>query len=275
MSDDMNFPADEMLATTGWLASHLNDPTVRIVDTRKGEAYAQSHIPGAVAHGGGVFLRDEGDVIGAEAFTALMSGLGIAEDTMIIAYDDGNSLFACRLWWVLNYYGHTRVKVLDGGWDLWSAEGQPVDDTPVAPREARFEPRRNEAWIADSAYVQGSIGDPARLILDVRGNEEWTRVEATGTTPSGHIPGAAHLVWSDVIEPGSKRFKSAPVLRRMFENAGASSDKEIIAYCLGGIRAAHSVLALKLAGYGKVRNYEGSWAAWSRANLPAEPYAAA
>jgi thiosulfate/3-mercaptopyruvate sulfurtransferase len=275
MSDAMNTSINEMLATSDWLASHLNNPEIRIVDARKGDGYKESHVVGAVCYDGTPFLREDGDVIGAESFAALMSGLGISNDTTVIAYDDGNNLFAGRLWWVLNYYGHAQVKVLDGGWDLWSSERRPVDNARIVPRAARFEVRQNDVWIADSAYVQASIGDPERVILDVRGDDEWSRMEASDTTPPGHIPGAVHLVWSDVIEPDTKRFKPVPALRRMFGEIGVSTDMEVITYCQGGIRAAHTALALKLAGYGHVRNYEGSWAAWSRTSFAVEPYSAA
>jgi len=108
----------EMLMTGDWLAAHLDDPAIRIVDTRKGDAYDLSHIAGAVGHKGSPFLREEGAIIGPARFAELMSRLGVGDETTVIAYDDGNNLFAARLWWVLNYYGDRRVKVLDGGWDL-------------------------------------------------------------------------------------------------------------------------------------------------------------
>jgi len=270
MTDSTYISGDEMLATTGWLAGHLNDPGIRIVDTRKDEGYLTSHIPGAIALHAPPYLRENGDVLGVDAFAALMSGLGIGHDTTVVAYDDGNNLFAARLWWVLNYYGHSRVKVLDGGWDLWVAEARPVESGFVAPHAREFTADRQDDWIAETAYVQTSIGQPERVILDVRSDEEWSRIEQTNTTQPGHIPGARHLVWSDVIDPETKRFKPINTLRRMFSEAGAAPDKEVIPYCQAGIRAAHTIFALKLAGFGKVRNYEGSWIAWSKSGLSVE-----
>jgi len=267
-----NFPAwrDEVLVTTEWLARNVDAPGVRVVDMRKGDAYATAHVPGAVAPGGSLFLRGDGDVIDAESFAALMSRLGIDDDTLVIAYDDGNGLFAARLWWVARYYGHARVKVLDGGWDLWLAEGRPTSDTPTLPAPAAFEARPQAARIASTGYVHASLGNPARLLLDVRGDEEWTRTESSDTAIAGHIPGARHLVWSTVLERGTKRYRAGEELRRLFAAAGAEPEREVIAYCQGGIRAAHSVLALHVAGFRAVRNYEGSWAAWSRSGLPIE-----
>jgi thiosulfate/3-mercaptopyruvate sulfurtransferase len=258
----------ELLVTTDCLTRNLNDPVLRIVDTRKGDGYKVAHIPGAVALGASPLLHDAGDVIAPEAFAALMSRLGIGEDTMVVAYDDGNNLFAARLWWVLNYYGHDKVRVLDGGWDLWVAESRPVATSGVVSAAARFEPRRNAALIADTDYVLSSLHNSESRLLDVRGDSEWSRTEATGSTAPGHIPGAVHLVWSDVIDPESHRFWAADELQRMFREIGLRPDNEVITYCQGGIRAAHTVFALKLAGFEAVRNYEGSWSAWSRAGTP-------
>ncbi|MEX2479314.1 MAG: sulfurtransferase [Gammaproteobacteria bacterium] len=272
MTHPENPVSTALLVSTAWLAEHLDDPGIRTIDTRKGDAYGSAHIRGAVAQGGSPFLRADSDVIGADAFAVLMSQLGVGRDTTVIAYDDGNNLFAARLWWVLKYYGHAQVKVLDGGWDRWVAEGRPVDATLAVSHTAHFETRPDAAWIAGSDYVEASIGRPERVILDVRSDEEWYRTVATGETPVGHVPGAVHLVWSDVLEPDSKRFKSAPELQALFKAAGIRSPHdEVIPYCLGGIRAAHTVLALNIAGYDKVRNYEGSWAAWSREDRPIEP----
>lgn len=258
-----------LLVTTDWLARHLHDPTLRIIDTRKGDGYEAAHVPGAVALGVSPLLHDAGDVIAAEDVAALISHLGIGSDTMVIAYDDGNNLFGARLWWVLNYYGHDKVRVLDGGWDLWVDEGRPVDAGTVTPAVVRFEPQRNVALMGDTDYVLQALDKSASQLLDVRGDAEWTRVESTGAAAPGHIPGAVHLVWSDVIDPKSHRFREPGELRRMFGEIGLRPDGEVITYCQGGIRAAHTVFALRLAGFPAVRNYEGSWSAWSRAGLPA------
>lgn len=118
---------DQVLVSTEWLSTHLDDTSVRIIDMRKGDVFEVSHIPRAVAHGGSSFLREEGDVISSGAFAAMMVRWGLDDDTCITAYDDGNGLFAARLWWVARYYGHQRIKVLDGGWDRWLAEGRPTE----------------------------------------------------------------------------------------------------------------------------------------------------
>ncbi len=263
----------ELLVTTEWLAAHLEDGDTRVVDTRKGDGYEIGHIPGAVRYPAGVtpFLKENGRVPTAERFSALMSEMGIGDQDLVIAYDDGNNLFAARLWWALNYYGHRRVKLVDGGWDLWLAEGRPVTDAPVSARPARFTPMIDDHCIAEWETVRAAIGNPACGILDDRSDKEWTGVDPMGTKRGGHVPGAVHLEWRETIDQASKRFKPASVLREMFVRLGLSPDKEVITYCQAGIRAAHTAFALQLAGYDQVRNYERSWSEWgNREDLPIE-----
>ena len=111
----------ELLVTTDWLAAHLDDLDIRVVDTRKGDGYEVAHMPGAVRYPAPItpFLKENGRVPSAEKFAGLMSEIGVGDENLVVAYDDGNNLFAARLWWALNYYGHRKVKLVDGGWDLW------------------------------------------------------------------------------------------------------------------------------------------------------------
>lgn len=264
-----------ILATGGWLASHLADPTLRIVDTRKDDSYVTAHIPGALKLGAPPYLRENGTVLNPEAFAQLMSQLGIDSDTTVIAYDDGNNLFAARLWWVLNYYGHAKVKVLDGGWDNWVAENRPIEEDAAAMPEARaFVAHPQPGWIATTDYVEASVGQADRIIFGVRSDEEWARAEQTGATIPGHIPGSAHMMWTDVIDRETMRMKPQAELARILADHAITPDKEVIPYCQAGIRAAHGVFALNLAGFECVRNYEGSWIAWCKSGLPIEAAAA-
>ncbi len=263
----------ELLVTTEWLAAHRDDHAIRIVDTRKGDGYEAAHIPGAVRYPATItpYLKENGRVPGAARFAALMSALGVGDEHLVVAYDDGNNLFAARLWWALNYYGHREVRLLDGGWDLWMAEGRPVASQPPERVSASFTPRIDDSSIAEWETVQAAITNPGWSILDVRSENEWTGADPMGTKRGGHIPGAVHLEWRETIDPASKRFKAAPALRRIFTRLGLSPDKEVITYCQGGIRAAHTALALRLAGFERVRNYERSWSEWgNREDLPIE-----
>jgi len=207
----------------------------------------------------------------AERFAALMSEIGVGDETLVIAYDDGNNLFAARLWWALNYYSHRQVKLLDGGWDLWIADGRPVTNAPSNPSHGRFTPQIDARWIAEWEDVNAAIGNSGSRILDVRSDREWTGADAMGTKRGGHIPTAIHLEWRQTIDQATKRFKSPAVLREMFAALGLEPGNELITYCQGGIRAAHTAFALRLVGYDRVRNYDRSWYEWgNREDLPIE-----
>jgi thiosulfate/3-mercaptopyruvate sulfurtransferase len=263
----------ELLVTTDWLAAHLDDPDIRVVDTRKGDGYEIAHIPGAVRYPVSIapFLKEKGWVPSGNRFAALMSEMGIGDASLAIAYDDGNNLFAARLWWALNYYGHRQVRLLNGGWDLWIAEGRAVASTSASPNSASFTPKIDDSWIAEWEQVRAAIKNPACGILDVRADKEWTGADPMGTRRGGHIPSAVHLDWRETIDQDTKRFKPTSVIQEMFARSGLSPEKEVISYCQGGIRSAHAAFALRFAGYDRVRNYERGWSEWgNREDLPIE-----
>jgi len=274
MSEAMqNSRESELLVTNPWLAAHLEERGVRIVDTRKGDDYEKAHIPGAVRYPAPItpFLKENGRVPSPDKFATLMSEMGVGDESLVIAYDDGSNLFAARLWWVLSYYGHRQMRLLNGGWDLWIAEGRDVTSVPASPGPARFTPKIDESWIAECEQVRAAIENPACAILDVRADKEWTGADPMGTKRGGHIPSAVHLDWRETIDQVSKRFKPSSALHEMFARIGLEPQKEVITYCQGGIRAAHAAFALRLAGYDRVRNYERSWSEWgNREDLPIE-----
>lgn len=258
------------LVTADWLVARLDQPGLVIVDTRKGDGFASAHIPGARKLELNPLLHHPGRVEAPEVVSAEMVRLGVGRDTLVVAYDDGNNLFGARLWWVLRHNGHDRVRVLDGGWDGWVAAGLPVTDQPAPDAQpGDFAARVMPELLADTADVRTAMDDPDVQILDVRGEAEWLRQEPTESSMAGHVPGAVHMVWTDVIDPETHRFRDAARLCARFTALGLQADAEIITYCQGGIRAAHTVLALNLTGFSRVRNYEGSWAEWSRAGMPA------
>lgn len=272
----MDMP-DTPLVSADWLAARLDAPGLVVVDTRKSESCTTAHVPGAHKLMLDPHLHHPGRVEDPEVFAAEMSRLGIGPDTLVVAYDDGNNLFGARLWWVLRHYGHDNVAVLDGGWDAWVAARLPVTDAATpAPEPGAFAAHVTPEHFAETVDVRAAMDDPDRQILDVRGSAEWLRNEPTEVSMAGHVPGALHLVWTDCVDPDTRRFRPAAELRARFTALGLDPKAEVMAYCQGGIRAAHTVLALTIAGFARVRNYEGSWAEWSRAQMPVavEPYPA-
>jgi thiosulfate/3-mercaptopyruvate sulfurtransferase len=261
----------ELLAETQWLAQQLTDPQVRIVNLRAEDAYRRGHIPGAV-HLSPQRLKDPDNevyVIAADTFATLMGDLGIGNDTTVVGYDDQGGLFAARLWWVLDYYGHTNAKVLNGGWHAWVQEKRPVTtEVPVfgaAPFVAKADPRK--IGLVDDLLT--ALKRPDVVILDARSPAEYSGFDVRAKR-GGHIPGAVNVEWvRNVTTDALKTFKPAAELRTMYEAAGVTRDKAVITYCQTGVRAAHALFTLRLLGYDRVRNYDGSWQEWgNRSDLP-------
>ncbi len=230
---EQGYAHPEMLVTTEWLATHLHDTNIRIVDCDNRDAYRRAHIPGAVTFRGHNYLKEkEGAlyIMGPEQFAETMSTLGIGDDTIVIAYDSFSGLYAARFWWALNYYDHTQVQVLNGGWDKWLAEGRPLTMAEPRPTKVAFTPRAQEELIARWDYVRDSIGKPGRTLLDVRSDGEWTGENARGTKRGGRIPTAVHLEWLNYVDSKTKEFKPAAELRAMFDSIGVKPESEVITY---------------------------------------------
>lgn len=266
------------LVSTEWLAAHLAEPSVRVVDVRwsllerdKGRnAYLQGHIPGAV------FLDVDRDLASPpgkgpgrhplprpEAFAASMSRAGIGADTDVVAYDFGDASTAARLWWLLRYFGHARVSVLDGGIARWSAGGHPTESTVPSVPPRTFVPAPRPAMRIDADDLERLRTDPRALLIDSRAPERYEGRTEPIDPIAGHIPGAKnHPYPTNVRSPDDPRFKEAASLRDEFERLGANRVERVVCYCGSGINACQNLLALQLAGVGGGLLYEGSWSDW-------------
>jgi thiosulfate/3-mercaptopyruvate sulfurtransferase len=272
----------ELLVETDWLAKHVDDPNVRIVDLRYyfdgrdgRQIYLAGHLPGAVHASYPTDLADPSTtppnlIPGPDYLAAAMSRLGIANQTLVIGYDDEGGHFASRLWLNLRYYGHDAVKILNGGIEKWRDEGRPLATGPVQVPPATFQPgpARPDLRIAGDE-LSDHLGDPGLAVLDVRRRSEYTGEEVRAAR-GGRIPGAKLLFWQENLNP-DWTFRSADEIRQRHEAAGVADDADVVTYCQGGVRAAHAAFSLYLTGYENVRVYDGSWAEWgNRAELPVE-----
>ena len=262
-----------------WLAAHLEDPNVRVVEVDVDtKAYDEGHIPGAVGWNWQTQLCDTvvRDVIPKAQLERLLGESGIANDTTIVLYGDNNNWFACWAFWQLEMYGHRDVRILDGGRKKWLAENRPLTTEPAKVATTTYrasEPDLSLRAFLDDVRERHTARDWA--LVDVRSPDEYSgKVLAPPGLPEtcqrgGHVPGARSIPWGKNCNDDGT-FKSADELRAMYEAAGVSRDKGVIAYCRIGERSSLSWYALRhLLGYTNVKNYDGSWTEWG--NLVGAP----
>jgi thiosulfate/3-mercaptopyruvate sulfurtransferase len=258
------------LVTTDWVAEHLNDRNVRLIEVDVDtNAYDSGHIPGAVAFNWTSQLSDRvrRDVVDQAGWEKLMSEAGVGPDTQVVFYGDNNNWFAAFAYWIARMYGHQNVALMNGGRKKWELEGRQLttDAANVSPTQYKAKPLdpTYRAYLRD---VQSYVEQPGgRGLVDVRSPAEFSgEILAPPGLPetaqrAGHVPGAANIPWAQAAnEDGT--FKSADELQALYGGKGITGDKQIIAYCRIGERSSHTWFVLKeLLGYPNVRNYDGSW----------------
>ncbi|HET6957450.1 MAG TPA: sulfurtransferase, partial [Vicinamibacterales bacterium] len=232
----------------------------------------EGHVPGAV-YISPVAIRDAKApptfLPTPAAFEEMMAKLGISNATRVVAYDERGGIYAARLWWILNYYGHTNVALMNGGWIKWTAEQRPTSTAPASPGAATFTARAQTHWLATASDVVGAIGKPGVTIVDARTQAEIEGKDLRNIKRGGFVPSSVPVYWEDLLDAQKKTFKPADELKKIYEDRGIVPSKEVIAYCQVGMRASVDLFALHLIGYDKLRNYYGAWEEWgNRDDLP-------
>jgi thiosulfate/3-mercaptopyruvate sulfurtransferase len=282
--EDRGYARPEVLVSTEWVAEHLNDPKVRLIESNEDTLlYSSGHIPGAVHVDWTSDLNDQirRDYITREGFEQLMSRIGATPETTVVFYGDKNNWWATYAFWVFQLFGHTNAKVMDGGRIKWEKEGRAT--TKDLPSYARTQYKAkdrsdgpNRAFRDDVLAHMQARGQ----LVDVRSPEEYagTRMHMPdypneGALRGGHIPGARSIPWARAINPEDGSFKSAAELRKIYcEEKQLSPRDPTVTYCRIGERSSHTWFALKyLLGFENVRNYDGSWTEWGNlVNVPIE-----
>ncbi|MGZ5322196.1 MAG: sulfurtransferase [Solirubrobacterales bacterium] len=265
--------AKDVLVETDWVADHLEDDDIRIVEVDENPAlYAEAHIPGAIGFDWKADLQDQvrRDFLGREEFGELMGSRGISNDHTVVLYGDRNNWFAAYTYWYFRLYGHDKVKLINGPREKWISEGRETStDVPSYPAAA-FKASEEDAGLrAKRDEVLAALGTDTRLV-DVRSPQEFSGeliamagYEQEGAQRAGHIPGAASVPWAQAVQEDGT-FKTADELRGLYTERGViDGDKPIVAYCRIGERSAHTWFVLsELLGIDAVKNYDGSWTEW-------------
>jgi len=273
----------EVLVETDWVAEHLNDSNVRLVECDEDLLlYDQGHIPGAIKIDWVADLNDPvvRDYLDREHFEQLMAANGISNDTTVVFYGDKNNWWATYAFWVFKLFGHEDARIMNGGRAKWIAEGREMTrDVPSYPKATYKARERDDATIrAFRDEVRQYINKQGGALVDVRSPQEFSgerthmpEYPQEGTLRGGHIPSAVNIPWAKAVKEDST-FKSLEELRELYESQGVTPDKDVISYCRIGERSSHTWFVLKyLLGYEKVRNYDGSWTEWGNGvGLPIE-----
>ena len=273
----MPYAHPEALVGTEWLAAHLDDPHVRVVDASfklpgitptAQEDYDRGHIPGTV-------FFDIDDIAepgtslphmipSPELFARKMEGLGIGDDDRVVVYDSAGLSSAGRAWWMLRLFGHRNVALLDGGLPQWKSDGRPLETAVPNPPLRRFTARFDPALVRDKHALLGNLATRREQVVDARAAGRFAGV-AEETRPGlrrGHIPGSRNLPYDRVTDPQTHRLRDAEALSELFRYAGVALDRPIVTSCGSGVTACALAFALHLIGHPGAAVYDGSWSEW-------------
>ena len=249
-----------LMVETGQIATMLRDPNVRVVDVRPKAAYDKGHIPNAVHLGADdVVDRDShvgGDLLPFATLADMLGQRGIDRKTRVVLYDDRGGFHAARLFWMLEYFGHRKASVLNGGITRWTAEGRKLTTAQPSIDRKSFALTFTDRKRATADWLMDRRDDKSVVVIDVRPAKMYK---------AGHIPWARNIPWAANLDK-DKSMKSANALLQHFAAHGVTKDKNVAVHCQNGKAAAHSYFTLRLLGFSRVRSYDRSWAEWGSAD---------
>ena len=273
----MPYAHPEALVSTDWLAAHLDDPHVRVIDASfklpgitptARQDYDREHIPGAV-------FFDIDDIAepgtslphmipSPELFARKMEALGIGDGDRVVIYDGVGLSSAGRAWWMLRLFGHPDVAILDGGLPRWRAEGLPLDTAVPSPPRRRFTARFDPALVRDKRALLENLATRREQVVDARaaGRFDGAAEETRPGLRRGHIPGSRNLPYDQVTDPQTHQLRGAEELAQLFRGAGVALDRPIATSCGSGVTACALAFALHLIGHPGAAVYDGSWSEW-------------
>ena len=273
----MSYINNDALVDPAWVAAHLDDPAVRVVDGswhlpptgRNGrEEYAAAHIPGAVYFDIDAISDPDSSLPhmmpSEAAFAAAVGAMGIANEHRVIVYDSDGLFSAPRVWWMFRAFGHSNVAVMTGGFTAWKRQARPVSAETPAPSAAAFTARFNPNMVRSKAQISANIESGGELVLDARAASRFAGKDPEfrpGVKP-GHIPGSSNLPFGEIIDAATGTFASSTDLRNAFDAQGATGVQPVVTTCGSGITACILGLGLHLIGRDNWAVYDGSWTEW-------------
>lgn len=262
--NDMNLP---LLVEPCELADRLQDDRLLIIDLSMPSAYQRGHVPGALRldYPSILYSHDntDCDVPPVDVLNCALSAIGLTPEHHVVAYDGQGNPMACRLLWTLEYLGHTRFSLLNGGWEAWQREGNlPEEQSARMPCPSHYRAARSGNALATKDYILGKLDAANVLLLDTRTHEEFTN-ELIITDRGGCIPGAVHFDWLQTIDDArGKRLRPDDDLRELLDQRGVVPEKEVIAYCQTHMRSAHTYFVLKYLGFSQLLGYAAGYSEW-------------
>jgi thiosulfate/3-mercaptopyruvate sulfurtransferase len=259
-----------LLVSAKWLAENLAAPDVVVLQVgRSEEEFSNGHVPGAV------FLPLSSIVVEADgipnelppavSLQEAFEAAGVSDDSHVILYGDLGGLAAARAFFTLEYLGHTRVSLLDGGLEAWRAQRRPVSTRAVSPQRGTLHPRLRPEIVVDAAWVRQRLEHPGTALIDARPSAEYSgEVPGGGIERPGHIPGARNMFWRDALRSeADPRLLDVGRLQTAFSRAGAAPGRTVVTYCRTGVQASHAYFVARYLGF-DARMYDGSFIDWSR-----------